>query len=48
MVVTAIFNVTTTSTPKPEIIHSTGVIIYNSNSSLVPALTGAIEVFPNL
>ena len=46
MVVTLAFNVATI--PKAEIVHSTGVTIYNSGALSIPALTKAVEAFPNL
>ena len=45
MAVTAAFNVATV--PSPEIVHSTGVTMYDSGGS-IPALTKAVEAFPNL
>ena len=44
--VTSVFNITTV--PKTEIAHSTEITIYDSNGRLIPALTKAIEAFPNL
>ena len=48
MAVTAAFNVATTPKPTPEIVHTTGVTMYDSGGSAIPALTEAVEAFPNL
>lgn len=46
MAVTAAFNAATTT--KPEVVHSTGVTMYDSGPDSVPALTDAVEAFPSL
>ena len=46
MAVTAAFNATIT--PNREVVHATGVTIYDSNTSSVPALTTAVKAFPDL
>lgn len=48
MAVTAAFNAATTPASKPEITHSTGVTMYDSGSNSIPALSEAVEAFPNL
>ena len=46
MVVTAAFHAATTA--KPEVVHSTGVTMYDSGTGSVPAIAEAVEAFSSL